>query len=76
MRDYTPMRDDDTAVGECDAAVAGLLHCLQMLAAEAERRDLSRTHQALRRAIRACWAEEAHDRATPRPRARRSLALH
>jgi hypothetical protein len=47
-----------------------------MLAAEADRRCLPRTHVALRRAIRACWAEETQDRATPRSRPRRSLALH
>ncbi len=68
------MQDDDTATGECHAAATGLLQCLQMLAAEADRRGLSRTHVALRKAVRACWAEEAQDRATPRPR--RSLALH
>jgi hypothetical protein len=67
------MQDDDTVSGDCHAA-AGLLHCLQMLATEANRRNLSRTHAALRRAIRACWEEERQDRATPRPR--RSLALH
>jgi len=68
------MQDDDLALGDCQATAVGLLHCLQMLAAEAERRDLSRTHVALRRAIRACWEEEAQDGDTPRPR--RSLALH
>ncbi len=70
------MQDDDTASGDCHAAAASLLQCLQMLAAEADRRCLPRTHVALRRAIRACWAEETHDRAMARPRARRSLALH
>ncbi|MGA3402209.1 MAG: hypothetical protein ABSC95_23620 [Acetobacteraceae bacterium] len=70
------MQDDDTATGDCHAAAAGLLQCLQMLAVEADRRGLSRTHGALRKAVRACWAEEAQDRAAPRPRHRRSLALH
>jgi hypothetical protein len=70
------MQDDDTASGDCHAAAAGLLQCLQMLAAEADRRDLSRTRVALRKAIRACWEEETQDRGTPRPRLRRSLALH
>jgi len=70
------MQDDDTVTGDCHGAAAGLLQCLQMLAAEADRRDLSRTHAALRKAIRACWEEETQDRATPRPRLRRSLALH
>jgi len=67
------MQDDDTATGDCHAA-AGILQCLQMLAAEADKRGLSRTHVALRRAIRACRAEETQDRMTSRPR--RSLALH
>jgi hypothetical protein len=70
------MQDDDGVTGDCHGVAAGLLQCLQMLAAEAGRRDLSRTHLALRKAIRACWEEEAQDRATPRPRPRRSLALH
>jgi hypothetical protein len=70
------MQDEHTASGDGPAAAAGLLQCLQMLATEADRRGLSRTHQALRKAIRACWAEEAHDRQTARPRVRRSLALH
>jgi hypothetical protein len=69
------MQDDESASGDCLAA-ASILHCLQLLAAEADRRDLSRTHVALRRAMRACVAEESQDRATVRPRARRSLALH
>jgi hypothetical protein len=30
----------------------------------------------LRRAMRACWEEEGHERERPRPRTRRSLALH
>ena len=70
------MQDDDTASGDCHGAAAGLLQCLQMLEAEADRRDLSRTRVALRKAIRVCWEEESQDRATPRPRLRRSLALH
>ena len=70
------MQDDDAASGEWHAAAAGLLQCLQMLAAEADRRDLARTHIALRRAMRACWEEEGHERERPRPRTRRSLALH
>jgi hypothetical protein len=70
------MQDEDTASGDCHAAAAGLLQCLQMLAAEADRRGLSRTHVALRKAVRACWAEETQDRTTSRPRPRRSLALH
>jgi hypothetical protein len=70
------MQDEGTASGDCHAAVAGILQCLQLLTAEAERRGLLRTRVALRRAIRACWAEENRDRPAPRPRPRRSLALH
>jgi hypothetical protein len=70
------MQDDDAVTGDCHAAAVSLLQCLQMLAAEAERRDLSRTRVALRRAIRACWEEQTQARAVPRPRSRRSLALH
>jgi len=70
------MQDDDPASGDSHAAATGLLHCLAMLAAEADRRDLTRTRIALRRAIRACWEEERQDRPTPRPHARRSLPLH
>ncbi|HUB15422.1 MAG TPA: hypothetical protein VMB34_25965 [Acetobacteraceae bacterium] len=69
------MRDDEPAAGDCHAASIGLMQCLQMLANEADRRRLPRTHLALRRAIRACRAEQE---GTPvaRPRPRRSLALH
>lgn len=70
------MQDDDPASGDCHAAAASILQCLQMLAAEADKRGMTRTHGALRKAIRACWEEEAQERATPRPRSRRSLALH
>lgn len=69
------MRDDEPAAGDGLAASAGFLQCLQMLANEADRRRLLRTHLALQRAIRACRAEETADRPTT-PRTRRSLALH
>lgn len=65
---------DDEAAGDCHAAASGFLQCLQMLADEADKRRLSRTHMALRRAIRACRAEQDSDRVPQRPR--RSLALH
>jgi hypothetical protein len=68
------MRDDEPASGDCHAAPVGFLHCLQMLANEADRRQLLRTHTALRRAIRACRDEETADR--PPRRTRRSMALH
>ena len=69
------MRDDEPAAGDCHAAANGLLQCLQMLADEADKRSLSRTHSALRRAIRACRAEQETGPAL-RARPRRSLALH
>lgn len=69
------MRDDEPSAGDCHAAAISFLQCLQMLADEADKRSLSRTHLALRRAIRACRAEQ--DTAGPAaPRPRRSLALH
>jgi hypothetical protein len=74
-KDYTAMRDDDTASSDCHAA-AGILQCLQMLATEADRRRLPLTHGALRKAIRACQAEQTPDRAATRRQSRRSLALH
>jgi len=68
------MRDDEQSAGDCHAANSGLMQCLQMLADEADRRHLSRTYLALRRAMRACRAEQETAAAVPRPR--RSLALH
>jgi len=71
------MRDEEPVVtGDCHAAAVGMLQCLQMLADEADRRSLFRTRVALRRAIRACRAEQAAEAAAVRPRTRRSLALH
>ncbi|HUB45253.1 MAG TPA: hypothetical protein VMB73_09730 [Acetobacteraceae bacterium] len=68
------MRDDESAAGDCHAAATGFMQCLQMLADEADRRGLPRTHIALRRAMRACRAEQ--EIATPPARTRRSLSLH
>ncbi|HUN43444.1 MAG TPA: hypothetical protein VMU81_24380 [Acetobacteraceae bacterium] len=68
------MRDDESAAGDCHAAASGFMQCLQMLADEANKRHLTRTHIALRRAMRACRAEQGIE--TPPPRARRSAALH
>lgn len=73
-RDHNAMRDDEPASGDGNAAPVGFLQCLQMLASEADRRHLFRTHVALRRAIRACQAEAADELPAPRPR--RSMALH
>jgi hypothetical protein len=70
------MRDDDSAPGDCHAAAVGIMQCLQMLADEADKRCMSHTYTALRRAMRACRAEQAEDGARLRPRVRRSLALH
>lgn len=74
VRDHNAMRDDKPASGDRHAAEVGFLQCLQMLANEADRRQLLRTHGALRRAIRACRAEEGDPQ--PPPRTRRSMALH
>lgn len=70
------MRDDDPTSGDCHAVATGILQCLQMLATEADRRLLPLTHGALRKAIRACQAEQTSDRGALRRRPRRSLALH
>ena len=70
------MRDDKSAAGDCNAASVGFMQCLQMLADEADKRSLSRTHLALRRAMRACRAEQDTAASALRPRSRRSLALH
>ena len=70
------MRDDEPAAGDCHAAATGFMQCLQMLADEADRRHLPRTHQALRRALRACRAEEDRGAGASASRTRRSLALH
>jgi len=70
------MRDDESAAGDCHAAATGFMQCLQMLADEADKRRLPRTHIALRRAMRACRAEQAIEAASPRSRSRRSASLH
>jgi len=70
------MRDDESAAGDCHAAAIGFMQCLQMLADEAHKRNLPRTHIALRRALRACQAEQDPKALPLRPRVRRSLALH
>ncbi|HTW73233.1 MAG TPA: hypothetical protein VME47_25370 [Acetobacteraceae bacterium] len=70
------MRDDESAAGDCHAVATGFMQCLQMLADEAEKRRLPRTHIALRRAMRACRAEQEIATLSARPRSRRSAALH
>ena len=67
------MPDDDPIPPDCQAAATGILHCLQMLAEEADHLRLFRTQLALRKAIRACRTEQTK-RLTPRPR--RAVVLH
>lgn len=67
------MPDDDPIAPDGQAAASGMLHCLQMLAEEADNLRLFRTRLALRKAIRACQAEQTK-RLPPRPR--RGLVLH
>lgn len=49
------MNEDDSL--SCDATATGILHCLRMLAEEAESLRLTRTLLALREAIETCSAE-------------------
>jgi hypothetical protein len=68
------MIDDDFSDAARHATAANVLHCLTMLAEEAVILDLPRTMLALRKAIRACQAEQA--RPIPPLRPRRHLVLH
>jgi hypothetical protein len=68
------MIDDELSEAALHASAANLLQCLTMLAEEAVNLNLPRTMVALRKAIRACRAEQA--RPVPAPRARRHLVLH
>jgi len=67
------MQDDDPIPPDCQAVATGILHCLQMLAEEADNLRLVRTRLALRKAIRACQIEQTR-RLNPRPR--RGMVLH
>ncbi len=69
-----PMIDDDLPDAARHATAANVLQCLTMLAEEAVNLNLPRTMLALRKAIRACQAEQA--RPMPAPRPRRHLVLH
>jgi hypothetical protein len=69
-----PMVDDDLPDAARHATAANVLQCLTMLAEEAVNLNLPRTMLALRKAIRACQAEQA--RPVPPPRPRRHLVLH
>ncbi len=68
------MFDDDLPDAARHATAANVLQCLTMLSEEAENLNLPRTMLALRKAIRACQAEQA--RPTPGLRPRRHLVLH
>lgn len=68
------MVDDDMPEAVRLATTTSVLQCLTMLAEEAENLNLPRTMLALRKAIRACQAEQA--RLAPLLRPRRHLVLH
>jgi hypothetical protein len=68
------MIDDELSEAALHASAANVLQCLTMLAEEAMHLTLPRTMVALRKAIRACQAEQA--RPVPAPRARRHVVLH
>ncbi|HBK07450.1 MAG TPA: hypothetical protein DDZ81_16635 [Acetobacteraceae bacterium] len=68
------MMDDDLPDAVRQQTAANVLQCLTMLAEEAVNLNLPRTLLALRKAIRACHAEQA--RPMPTPRVRRHLVLH
>jgi hypothetical protein len=68
------MIDDELSEAALHASAANLLQCLTLLAEEAVNLNLPRTMLALRKAIRACRAEQA--RPVPVPRARRHVVLH
>jgi hypothetical protein len=68
------MVDDDFSDAARHATAANVLQCLNMLAEEAVNLNLPRTMLALRKAVRACQAEQS--RPTPPLRPRRHLVLH
>jgi len=73
--EITPaMVDDELPEAALHATAANVLQCLTMLAEEAVNLNLPRTMLALRKAIRACQAEQA--RPMPPLRPRRHLVLH
>jgi hypothetical protein len=66
---------DDLFSPDGVASAASILECLKMLVEETDKLHLSRTNLALRKAVRACQAE--NNRLTPtRGRPRRNLVLH
>ena len=68
------MIDDELPDAARHATAAGVLQCLTMLAEETVNLNLPRTVLALRKAIRACQAEQA--RPVPNLRPRRHVVLH
>jgi hypothetical protein len=68
------MNDDDLSAAARQATAASVAQCLTMLAEEAAVLGLPRTLLALRKAIRACQAEQA--RPIPPLRPRRHMVLH
>lgn len=68
------MVDDDLPEAARHLTASSVLQCLTMLADEAANLNLPRTLLALRKAIRACQAEQA--RPMPIPRPRRNLVMH
>ncbi|WP_428492832.1 hypothetical protein [Rhodopila sp.] len=68
------MIDDDLPEAARHATVTSVLQCLTMLAEEAVNLNLPRTLLALRKAVRACQAEQA--RPIPALRPRRHLVMH
>ena len=67
-----PVPEDEEPAPDSQTAASGILHCLKMLEEEADNFRLARTSFALRKAIRACQADQTERVA---PRARR-LTLH
>jgi hypothetical protein len=65
---------DDPPDDTRHATAAHMLQCLSLLADEADNLNLPRTALALRKAVRACRAEQT--RPTPQPRVRRHMVLH
>lgn len=68
------MADNELPDAIRPAMAANMLQCLTVLAEEAENLNLPRTMLALRKAIRACQAEQT--RPTPAQRMRRHLVVH
>jgi hypothetical protein len=68
------MIDDDLPDPARHASAANVLQCLTMLADEVANLNLPRTQLALRKAVRACQAEQTRQLSGLRPR--RHLVLH